>query len=277
MKIIPAPINVLVTLDTYYLPQLKVMLSSLLDHNPGQEFCVFLLHSSIREEDLAPVRRLLGKQGELIPIQMDASALANAPTTARYPAEMYYRIFAAQYLPDTVDRVLYLDPDVVVNGPVDKLYRMQMKGYYYAAASHVGDLLRRFNGRRLDMEDESPYINSGVMLMNLTLLRREQDPHEVYRFIEQYKNVLMLPDQDIISSLYGTKILELSPFRYNMTEVLFQQHKPFEKGFGLDWVRQNSVIIHYCGRNKPWRTPYIGELDLFYREAAARLRDKTTP
>ncbi len=121
------------------------------------------------------------------------------------------------------------------------------------------------------MEENSPYINSGVMLMNLAALRREQNFDDVFRFIKKRKNLLVLPDQDIISGLYGSKIYALDAFRYNMTERLYQLHAPFEEGLDLDWVRKNSVIIHYCGRNKPWKENYVGQLDVFYREAVKRL------
>ena len=35
-----------------------------------------------------------------------------------------------------------------------------------------------------------------------------------------------------------------------------------------DWVRRNGVIVHYCGKNKPWHENYRGVLDVFYREIA---------
>lgn len=34
----------------------------------------------------------------------------------------------------------------------------------------------------------------------------------------------------------------------------------------VSWVRENSVIIHYCGKNKPWNDDYTGVLGVFYRE-----------
>ncbi len=56
-------------------------------------------------------------------------------------------------------------------------------------------------------------------------------------------------------------------YRYNMTERLFMRHAPFEKRLTLAWIRRNCVIIHYCGKNKPWKDHYRGVLDVFYREA----------
>ena len=267
-------INILVTLDKNYVPRLNVMLTSLLASNPECSFDVYLLHSSMKEENVRSTRALLKGSGELILIQVDDSELKHAPTTSRYPTEIYYRIFAARYLPETVDRVLYLDPDLIVNGSVWKLYNLPLDGRYYAAASHNGKLLRAVNGIRLDMGETSPYINSGVMLMNLELLRKEQDYRDVFSFIEKRKSALILPDQDIISSLYGEKILALDPFRYNMTELLLLSPTAVERRIDLDWVRKNSVIIHYCGRNKPWKEHYIGKLDVFYRDAEEKMKEK---
>lgn len=197
--------------------------------------------------------------------------LDEAPTTARYPQEIYYRIFAAKYLPDTIDKILYLDPDLIVNGSLKELYNINLENYYFAAASHTGPLLRKFNEIRLDMDDDAPYINSGVMLMNLKRLREEQNYNDVFEFIEKRKMLLMLPDQDIISALYGSKILALDSFKYNMTERLYRLHAPFEKDLDLDWVRKNSIIIHYCGKNKPWKDNYLGLLNVFYDETLKKM------
>ena len=268
-------INLLVTLDANYIPHLNVMLSSTLHSNPNVFFDVYLLHSSLNKRDTISTQKVLGNSGKLIMINADEVGLEDAPTTARYPKEIYYRIFAAKYLPATLDRVLYLDPDLIVNGSLKELYTLPMDEYYFAAASHTGPIMRKMNELRLDMDDDSPYINSGVMLMNLKLLREEQDYSEVFRFIEKRKNFLILPDQDIISSLYGSKIYALDTYRYNMTERLFRLHAPFEKNLDLEWIRKHSVIIHYCGRNKPWKENYSGSLDVFYNEAAARMKDKT--
>lgn len=265
-------INILVTVDENYIPYLNVMLASLLHSNPDHYFRVYLLHTSVPESATNETKRILGPSGELISIAAKDIGLENAPTTARYPKEIYYRIFAARYLPDNIDRILYLDPDIIVNGSITQLYNLPLENYYFAAASHIGTLLQKVNELRLDMEPDAPYINSGVMLMNLKRLREEQRYEDVFEFIETHKNLLLLPDQDILSSLYGTKILTLDPFRYNMTERLFRQHAPFEKDLTLTWVRANSVIIHYCGRNKPWKNNYHGQLNVFYDEALSRLK-----
>lgn len=264
-------INILVTLDKNYIHQLNVMLFSLLETNPDCCFDVYLLHTALREDDVVSTIHTLGTRGQLHLICADSLNLEDAPTTDRYPKEIYYRIFAAQLLPERLDRILYLDPDLIVNGSIQPLYDLPMEGYYFAAASHTGSFLRKVNGLRLDMEENTPYINSGVMLMNLERLRREQRPEDVFAFIEKKKSALILPDQDVISALYGSKIYALDSYRYNMSENLYQCHAPFEKELNLDWVKENAVIIHYCGRQKPWKDKYIGQLDIFYHQVLQRM------
>lgn len=263
-------INILVTLNEAYIPHLNTMLSSMIYHNQDCFFTVYLLHSSLCEETTAETKRILGDFGELILIEAGEHGLEEAPTTDRFPKEMYYRIFAAKYLPKNVERVLYLDPDIIVNGSIEELYRTPLDGFYLAAATHNGKFMRSINGIRLKLKKGTPYINSGVLLINVSLFRKEQDYQKVIEYIKENKNRLFLPDQDVISALYGDKIYELDTLRYNMTERLYRYHRLIGDEKDLKWIRQHSVIIHYCGRNKPWKENYSGKLNVFYNEVAER-------
>ena len=276
----PDPINILATLDQNYIPYFNVMLSSLLYSNPDERFHVYLLHSSLCEEDMASTEEVLHSRGKLYLIKIQEQELNNAPTTDRYPKEIYYRIFAAKYLPEKLDRILYLDPDLIVNKSVRELYDMPMGTALFAAASHIGNLLHFFNEIRLDIDETMPYINSGVMLLNLRQLRKEQSYQEVFDYINSHRGKLILPDQDIISGLYGNRIIPLDSYCYNMTERLFLFHRQSGDKMDVDYVRRHSVIIHYCGRNKPWKRGYVGKLDVFYQEACERMNitaDKSEP
>ena len=120
------------------------------------------------------------------------------------------------------------------------------------------------------MDKDSAYINSGVMLMNLALLRKEQDLNEVFNYIKRYKNRLLLPDQDVLSGLYGSKTKTVDSLVYNISDRYLALYnldpENWRQKIDLNWVRENTVIIHYCGRNKPWKDNYLGILDVFYKE-----------
>ena len=239
------------------------MLKSLAYNNKKTKFDVYVMNSSLTEENLTHLRENTFKNINIIDLKVDNKELSKAPVTKRYPKEMYYRILASYYLPKKVDKILYLDPDLVVINNIEKLYNTNLDNYYFAAASHIWGMLQTFNRIRLRMKNDDIYINSGVMLMNIKLLRKEQNREEVYSFIRKNKNNLMLPDQDVISGLYANKILPLDTYVYNMTEKLLKQ-KYFLPHISERWIKENSVIIHYCGRNKPWQKKYKGSLNSFY-------------
>lgn len=257
--------NILVTLNANYLKPLIVMLKSLGYNNRRKKFDVYVMNNSLSDMDIEFIRDNVLKNINIIDLKVSDTEFGDAPVTKRYPKEMYYRIFASYYLPKKIDKILYLDPDLVVINNIEKLYKTNLDNYYFAAASHVCGILQTFNRIRLKMGRENVYINSGVMLMNIKLLRKEQKRGDVYNFIEKNKNKLMLPDQDVISGLYANKVLPLDPYVYNMTEKLLNQ-KYFRPDISFKWIEENSVIIHYCGRNKPWNTKYKGILNKFYED-----------
>lgn len=261
--------NILVTLDSNYVEQLIVMLTSLIKSNNDESFDVYVAHSSLDEEDFNLINRCVeGEDCRIINVKISDDMFNDAPITDRYPKEMYYRIFAAQYLPEYLDRILYLDPDLVVINSIENLYNMEMGGNFFAAASHVNKSLKKINEIRLDMPEDSTYINSGVMLLNLKELRTKQMVQEVYDYIENKKIFLFLPDQDVINGVYADRTVHVDAMVYNLSDrylTLFNANpKNISSKRDMRWIAHNASIIHYCGRNKPWKDGYRGELGVFY-------------
>ena len=120
------PINILVTIDRNYIRYFGIMLYSLLRSNPNENFDVYIMNTALTDEDVSLPRRIIDGRGSIRLVRVAEDGLGSAPTTDRYPREMYYRIFAAEYLPRRIDRVLYLDPDIIVNGSVRELYDTPM-------------------------------------------------------------------------------------------------------------------------------------------------------
>lgn len=257
--------NILVTLDRGYIQPLTVMLKSLLTADRKNTFDVYVMNSALEDEDFDHIESTVNCPRLILhDIKTDSSLLADAPVTDRYPKEMYYRIFAARFLPEHIDRILYLDPDLIVLKPLEGLYTMDMGDNFFAAASHVGSILTKVNSIRLNTDDDNPYINSGVMLMNIAQLRKEQDFSRVFGYIEKYRNLLILPDQDVISAVYGDRIIPLDPLVYNMTERALLLPESIGRDINLGWVAKNTAIIHFLGRNKPWKERYAGPLGFMW-------------
>ena len=265
--------NILFTINRGYLEHLEDCIRSIVRFASDDGYDIYIMYSDLQSEDEIQLGALADENVRLHFVYVDPVKEFDFPETDRYPIEIYYRIFASFLLPDTLERILYLDADTLVINPLTELYHMEFNGNYILACTHIRKALNKINQIRLGVKDERPYINSGIMLMNLEELRKQQSIHEVTDYVKKHKNVLALPDQDIITALYGDKIGLLDTMRYNLSDRMLAIYNAdtSHKKIDLEWVRKNSVIIHYYGKQKPWNKGYHGKLNVFYEEIKKRI------
>lgn len=263
------PINILVTLDRNYLPALTTMLKSLFLNNPRTLFHIYLLHDDLEPEDVEPVCAFCARNlAKLSPIRVPEGLFGAAPVNFHYSRAMYYRLLAFKALPDDLDRILYLDPDILVINSVRLVYDMDISKHLYAAAAHVGltNLATYVNQVRLNSFDSEYYYNSGVLLMNLRRQRQEVDPGEVFAYVEEHGDELVLPDQDVLNALYGSRILPLEAEIYNYDCRRYDTYLLKSGGrMTMDWVMRHTVLLHFCGKRKPWAGNYQGRFGALYK------------
>ena len=268
--------NILITINQKYISQLQVLLKSIECSNPEEKFNIFILHKSLTKADEEKIESKVDlKRFKINLIEVPKSEIDHFPVyEKRYPVEIYFRIFAAKYLPKDIDRILYLDTDIIVLNDLKQLYNMEFEDNYFIATTHIKKALHKFHEIRLNMPAQNIYMNTGVLLINLNELRKIDIETEVLAFVEKNKRKLMLPDQDILSSLYGDKVKLIDEIKYNLGERSFNIYNFYHKDnqIDLEWVRKNTVIIHYYGRNKPWNKNYIGKLNIFYNEIENKIK-----
>ena len=270
-------INILVTLNQFYIEPLRVMLCSLCESNPENKFRVFVVHSSLKEKDFIRIRSAVsGDRCEIVDTYVPYERFPDLPSSKRWPKEACYRIFAAHILPEDLDRVLYLDPDTVVINNLGKFYTIDFENNLFAACTHMFEPMQIICRARLNMAQKSVYINSGVMLINLEKFRKEQKTEQIYDYVKNNRKRIYLFDQDILNGLYHGKTLAVNPLLYNLDERYFKLHNmnPYSKTNRIDynWVRENTVIIHFSSKKKPWHPGYKGEFgNLFYKKFAEKL------
>ena len=265
--------NILFTINRGYMEYAADCIRSIVRFPSDDGYDIFILHSDLQAQDQIYFMAQIESREATVHFQyVDPSLFAPFPESDRYPRLIYYRIFAASLLPADVDRILYLDVDTIVINPLEALYKTDFEGNFFLACTHVKKFLNKVNQYRLGMEEERTYINSGVMLMNLKELREKQNIREIMSFVEKRRRYLALPDQDIITALYGDRTGILDTMKYNLSDRMlsFYNADPTHKKIDLAWVRENTVIILYYGKQKPWKKTYLGILDIFWRELKER-------
>ncbi len=100
--------------------------------------------------------------------------------------ETFYRFLIQSVMPD-YDKVLYLDGDIVIQGDVAELYDTDVRGKMLGAVLDV-DFASQINGfapgmmkyavKTLKLEDPYRYFQAGVLLLNLTEMRKAHTQEE---------------------------------------------------------------------------------------------------
>ena len=252
--------NVLVSCDENYINPLKTMLYSLFKSNDIQ-IEIYLIHKDIRDEKIKEIEKFVEKaslgKGKLNPIKVE-DLFSKAKTTFYYTEEMYYRLLAYKYLPKSLDRILYLDPDVLVLNSCEELYNMDLSDNYFAAATHTIPTVQSANVARLSLtsghKDIENYFNSGILMINLELARNsEKYEKEVLNYVENSKSLgLIMPDQDLLNVVFRNKIIKIDEIKYNYDARRYLAYKLKDKKYKISYIISNTCFLHFCGKRKPW-------------------------
>ena len=265
--------NVLVTVSQNYCRYMLTMLKSLFKHNQCS-ITVYLMYSRIDDTTLDKVRGFIEKSGHsFAPIRVGDDMFDDAPVNMHFTKEMYYRLLASRMLPESEERVLYMDPDILVRGSLEEFYNLPFDGNMLIAMPDPPQMNdpkcpdSRPHYVRLGMPDDMRYVNSGVLLMNLKLMREKQfDVNDIFEIIEQKKKDLLYPDQDAINVyFYGSIKHWKNLYNYNpgllASEVIkWGLSKKYRR-------RENPIIVHFMGPVKPWNIHYRNKYCFEYQEA----------
>jgi len=257
-----SPIQVACAADAAYLPHCAAMLHSLLARHATAH--VHFLHSEAACPDgLSALASMVGRQGgRFTSHPIPAETLDGLPRLRDIPPLMWYRIRLPELLP-ALDRVLYLDADMLVVDDLTPLWQTQLAGYYLAAVSNVMEPYARDWPDALGLARAEDYFNSGLLLLNLDAMRRDDMPARLAAYGREAGKRLRWPDQDALNALLAHRRLPLHP-RWNCQNSLFYYPRARDV-FGADAVAEavrNPAIVHFEGGGvvKPWhylsRHPY---------------------
>lgn len=182
-----------------------------------------------------------------------------------WPNSIYARFFIDDFIPNNVNKVLYIDADTIVRRSLLELMNTNLDGKTLAGVLDAGG--NELYKKRIGLEKKDVYINSGVLLINMLKWRELNAEERLLSFVNSFPAILKYPDQDAINVVFKNDIYVLS-LKYNyscqFTELEYKYYLrkktwlyPESEVKELVTNRHNEiVVVHFSGAAKPW---YIGE------------------
>jgi lipopolysaccharide biosynthesis glycosyltransferase len=242
----------------YAMPLTVAICSAAANCNKERRLIFYVIHDGItpslqkKAETSLAATRFPNARIEWVSVAIDQ--FRDLKLSQSYFSRMIYaRLLIPFVLPPVVEKVLYLDCDVVVEGDLAALWDFDLGEKALLAVrdrigsvSSVGDLQ---NYRELGIAPDTKYLNSGVLLMNLRKWRDTKISERVLDYLKRHTELMQM-DQEGLNAILFDDWGEL-PFRWNW-QIPWRMHRRGRRK--MQWVPEDNVkhIIHFTTAEKPW-------------------------
>lgn len=240
--------NVLFCFDNKYEQHFGVALTSLLYHHPQTSINLYIITKNPSDKLIANLEKLQQTNKLNVHIKdINEVKLNDLKTSLHISEASYYRLILGEVLPLEVERILYLDSDLVVKSNLEKLYNLNLNENYIAAYGNPS----RSHSQRLDLQS-GLYFNAGVLLINLQDWRTDNLGNKALDFVRNNSNKIRHHDQDALNKVIDGKFIRLEQ-QWNFLVDLGRLAKQNNFKKSADNLEiENAKIIHFVGKSKPW-------------------------
>lgn len=239
--------NIVFTIDRMFVEHMTVTIASiLLKAHASDAFTFYIVESDITEDDKHKILDLKKiKDFEVKFIRIDNDKYKKFPTIGHFKPANYYRISLPSLLKN-VDKVLYLDCDILIRKSLSKFFKMSFDNTYALVVddSRVGKDLFPNQIKNLGL---NKYFNSGVMMLNLKKMREDNIEEKCFEFIKKYPKKIKCVDQCVFNYVFkgNVKFIEdIYNIQYNPSlKYIVSRYKDMIK---------NCVVFHLTSECKPW-------------------------
>lgn len=171
--------------DDKFAEILGVSLVSLYENSKDMEdIVVYVLDSGIEKQNkdrLLSVSRSYARHDiTFIPAKNISEKLSMNVAVDRGSLSQYARLFVSSDLSMDLNRVLYLDCDIIINRSIRELWDLDLNGKTIGA---LMDAFSKYYRQNINLEDNDIMFNSGVMLIDLEKWRKQNIEEKLMRFI----------------------------------------------------------------------------------------------
>ena len=258
-------IHVAVASDEVYITPVYVLLTSIFVNNRDSYIHVHAIATGVPQAEKVSINEFVCLQGgaayfyDISPEVMQAFPVPDPEEPEAYTTlATYCRLFLPRFVPQDIERLLYLDVDTLVTGSLKEMYQSDLGGAAAGAVMEVDVPLRS----EIGIQRLADYFNAGVLLMDLPKWRAQRVSEQAITVIATFADKLLYHDQDALNVVFQGAWYRLIS-SYNLTKAYIPHDLPgrAHRAFLID-----KVIVHYNGRNKPWHRDCENKLRFLYPE-----------
>jgi len=239
--------------DSHYVIPTAVAITSLIcNKNPDTYYDIYVIAVALSEAETEKFYEFIGNSADIHIIKATLEKFKGIYKSGYITPAVYLKFDLPELITDQ-DKVLYLDSDVIIQKDLADLFEINIEGYYAGVVKDIGLIDNNLNIKN--------YFNSGVMLLNLKMMR-ESNTSMALLNIRKSPNKFTFMDQDCFNIIFDNKV-KLLPVIYNCFYNFILQNKEkytleyINNCFGtyyssLDNVKKDSCIIHLVSNDKPW-------------------------
>lgn len=280
--------NILYASNDGFARHLGTSMYSLFDKNKdAKEITVYVLSLGLSEENRGKLQVIADQFGRnLVILEMGdiRERFDFDVDTGGYDISIMGRLFMGEMLPETVDRVLYLDCDTVVVRSLKRMWKENLGDAVFGAV--MEPTIYTAVKESIGLGEEDGYYNSGMLLVDLKRWREEHVQEKLLAFLKEKGGALFASDQDLLNGALKGQIHTLMPkfnffpnYRYFSYKTLVD-HAPSYKAVSREEFREakkHPVIIHYMGDERPWIQGNLNHYRLAYERYLAKTPWAGTP
>jgi lipopolysaccharide biosynthesis glycosyltransferase len=251
-------IEVVFTIDENYVQHCAVTITSLCNNTPNAKINISIVHNGISKKNISKLNKYLKSFVNINQVnwlEINPELLKDAPLTHHVSLATYYRILLPDILDKNLNKVLFLDSDLIIRENITPLWQTEISQFSHAGVIEYGT--DHQHKKSIGISEDSLYFNAGVMLINLDYWRDYNISQKAVQYIRENKEQITLWDQDVLNYIIESKWLPVEP-KWNATAIVFKSELWEQRGFAsqlceqLEQVKNNPSIIHFTGSAKPW-------------------------
>ncbi len=246
---------------------LGVSLTSLFINNSDVEnlrvFVVDDMISASNKRLLIECANQFGRYISFIEMPNIEKLIGIEPPKGKWPANVFCRLFTPTLfgLDSSVDKVLYLDIDTIIDRNISELWNVDLVNY---ACGAVLECMGNLHKKAIGLGRSIPYLNSGMLLVSVQKWKEHELELKCRTYLIDNQYSLEYPDECVLNGVLNGAFKILPP-EYNLTTLkcafdyrelkMYRKSNVMYKEDEYCNAKNRPVIIHFTNSfmvDRPW-------------------------